>query len=183
MAQTLKVIASRPDAVFIAALGTPAALPHVELKQRGFRGTIYQTQAVANNDFLRIGGKDLDGAFLPVAPLLVAEQLPDSNPVKAVAMSYVKLFESNYGEGSRSLFGGLSWDAYALFSKALPGALKQANPGTAEFRKALRDGLENTKGLVITHGVYTMSPSDHNGADSRSQVLVKIENGKWRYVK
>ena len=183
VAQTLKVIASHADAVFIVAVGTPAALPHVELKQKGYRGTIYQTQGAANNDFLRIGGKDLEGALLPVAPLLVAEQLPDSNPVKAAAITYVKLFEGKYGDGSRSLFGGLAWDAFTLFEKAAPKALKQAQPGTGEFRAALRDALEATKGLVITHGVYSMSANDHNGADSRSQVLVKIENGKWRYVK
>jgi branched-chain amino acid transport system substrate-binding protein len=182
VAQTVKLMGQSPDAVLIAAAGTSAALPHLELKKRGFTGTIFQTQAVANNDFLRIGGKDVDGALLPVSPLLVAEQLPDSNPVKPVALAYVNKFEGQYGAGSRSLFGAMAWDAMAMIEVATPAALKKAQPGTAEFRKALRDSIESAKDLVLTQGVYSMSPTDHNGADRRSQVLVRIDGGKWRYM-
>jgi len=182
VAQTVKLLVTAPDAVLIAAAGTPGALPHLELKKRGFSGTIFQTQAVANNDFLRIGGKDVDGALLPVSPLLVAEQLPDANPVKAVALVYVNKFEAQYGAGSRSLFGAMAWDAMAIVEKSAPAALQKAKPGTAEFRKALRDAIETSRDLVLTQGVYTMSPTDHNGADKRSQVMVRIDNGKWRYA-
>jgi branched-chain amino acid transport system substrate-binding protein len=182
VAQAIKLLATSPDAVLIAAAGTPAALPHIELKRRNFGGTIFQTQAVANNDFLRIGGKDVDNALLPVAPLLVAEQLPDSNPIKAVALRYVNKFEAQYGPGSRSLFGAMAWDAMAMVEKAAPAALQKAKPGTAEFRKALRDALESLHDLVLTQGVYSLSASDHNGADKRSQVMVRIDNGKWHYA-
>ncbi len=180
VSQALKLTAQQPDAVLIAAAGTPGALPHLELKRRGYAGTIFQTQAVANNDFLRIGGKEVDGALLPVSPLLVAEQLPDSNPIKPVALAYLTRFEGQYGPGSRSLFGGMAWDAMALIEKAVPGALKKGQPGSEEFRKGLRDGIETSKELVLTQGVYTMGPTDHNGADRRSQVMVRIDNGKWR---
>lgn len=182
VAQAIKLGAANPDAVLIAAAGTPAALPHLELKKRNFAGTIYQTQAVANNDFLRIGGKEVDGALLPVSPLLVTEQLPDSNPVKAVANVYVTKFEALHGAGSRSLFGAMAWDAMAIVEKAAPAALKQAKPGTPEFRKALRDTIETLRDVVLTQGVYSLSPADHNGADRRSQVMVRIDNGKWRYA-
>ena len=126
--------------------------------------------------------EDVDGALLPVSPLLVAEQLPDSNPVKSVALVYVNRFEAQYGPGSRSLFGAMAWDAMAIVEKAAPAALKAGQPGTAEFRKGLRDAIETSRELVLTQGVYTMSPTDHNGADRRSQVMVRIENGKWRYA-
>ena len=36
------------------------------------------------------------------------------------------------------------------------------------------------KDFVGSEGVYSMSPSDHNGVDTRSQVMVKIENGAWK---
>ncbi|MBK4737780.1 ABC transporter substrate-binding protein [Noviherbaspirillum pedocola] len=182
VSQALKLIAAKPDAMFIAAAGTPAATPHIEIRQRGYGKTIYQTQAVANNDFLRVGGKSLEGTYLPVSPLLVAEQLPQDNPVKPVALDYLKRYEGQHGPDSRSLFGGLAWDAWLILDRALPIALKSAQPGTAAFRQALRDAIENGQELVLTHGVYKMSPTDHNGADKRSQVMVKIEGGKWRYV-
>ena len=182
VSQALKMMATKPDAILIAAAGTPAAMPQLELKQRGFAKTIYQTQAVANNDYLRVGGKALDGTLLPVSPLLVAEQLPDSNPIKPVALNYLKKYEGKYGAGSRSLFGGMAWDAFLILDKAVPVALKQAKPGTPQFREALRDAIEGEKNLILTQGIYSMSPKDHNGADKRSQVLVKIESGKWIYV-
>lgn len=182
VAQAVKLLGTSPDAVLIAAAGTPGALPHLELKKRGYAGTIFQTQAVANNDFLRIGGKDVDGALLPVSPLLVAEQLPDINPVKPVALVYLNKFEGQYGAGSRSLFGAMAWDALAIVEKAIPAALQKGKPGTPEFRKALRDTIETSRELVLTQGVYSMSPTDHNGADRRSQVMVRIEGGKWRYA-
>lgn len=183
VAQALKVSSAKPDAVFIVASGTPGALPHVTLVQRGYKGAIYQTQGVANNDFLRVGGKDLDGGLMSVAPILVAEQLPESSPIRPVAMDYVNRFEAKHGPGSRSLFGGTAWDAQLLLQAAVPTALKAAKPGTPEFRTALRDALEGLRNVVGSQAVFNMSGNDHNGVDDRSQVLVRIEGGKWRLVK
>lgn len=180
--QALKIVAGRPDAVFIAATGTPGATPQIELMRRGFGGLIYQTQAIANADFLRVGGKDVEGTLFPVAPLLVAEQLPDSNPVKKVALDYLSRYEAKYGKNSRSLFGGVAWDAQLIIQAALPKALEKAQPGTREFRTVLRDSIEQLQNLVITHGVFNLSPTDHNGADERSQVLVAIKHGAWVYA-
>ena len=182
VSQALKLLSTKPDAVLIVAAGTPAAMPQIELKSRGFAGTVFQTQAVANADFLRVGGTSVYGTLMPVSPLLVAEQLPANNPIRQVAMSHVEKYEGKYGAGSRSLFGGTAWDVYLLIEHALPAALKEAKPGTAQFRLALRDALEKTRNLTLTEGVYSMSASDHNGADQRSQVMVRIEDGKWRLV-
>ncbi|MES2535973.1 MAG: ABC transporter substrate-binding protein [Pseudomonadota bacterium] len=182
VSQALKLTASRPDAIFIVAQGTPAAMPQIELARRGYKGTIYQTQAIAGNDFLRVGGKEVEGTLLPASPLLVAEQLPANNPVKPVALNHTKVFEEKFGAGSRSLFSGTGWDAYLVVDNALARVPKNLKPGTPEFRSALRDALESSKNVVLTHGVYNMSPTDHNGADIRSVVMMKIENGKWRYV-
>lgn len=97
--QVLKMIAAKPDAVLIAGAGTPAALPQKTLKERGYRGKYYQTHGVANNDFLRVGGKDIEGTFLPAGPVLVSAQLPADNPVKASATEYVQKYEAAYGKG------------------------------------------------------------------------------------
>lgn len=181
-AQVLKILAARPDAVYIFSAGTPGALPHVELVKRGFKGPIYQTQGVANNDFLRLGGRDLEGGYMTVAPVLVAEQLPDSNPTKKAGLDFIKRFEGKYGPGSRSLFAGTAWDAMLLLEQAATAVLKKAQPGTAEFRSALRDALESTSNFVASQAVYNMSASDHNGVDQRSQVMVRIDNGRWKLV-
>ena len=179
--QALKIMAAKADAVLVAGSGTPAALPQKTLKERGYTGKIYQTHGVANADFLRVGGKDVEGTFLPAGPVLVADQLPDANPVKKSATAYIKAYEGMYGKGSVSTFGGHVWDAGQLLNAAVPVALKKAQPGTPEFRAALRDALESVKDVAGAHGIFTMSPTDHLGLDQRARVMVKIENGTWKY--
>ena len=179
--QVLKLMAANPDAILIAGSGTPAVLPQRTLKERGYAGKYFQTHGVANNDFLRVGGKDVEGTLLPSGPVLVATQLPANHPVTKSAMEYVSKFEAMYGKGSTSTFGGHVWDAGLLMQSAVTIALKKAQPGTAEFRSALRDALETTKELHGAHGIFNMSPTDHLGLDQRARVMVKIENGAWKY--
>jgi len=180
--QVLQMMAQRPDAVLIAGSGTPAALPQKTLKERGFTGTIYQTHGVANNDFLRVCGRDCEGTFLPAGPVLVADQLPDDNPVKASALAYIDAYEAVHGKGSVSTFGAHAWDSGVLLQAAVPEALKIAQPGTAEFRTALRDALENVSEVAAAHGIFSMSPTDHLGLDQRARVMVQIQDGGWKLV-
>lgn len=179
--QVLKIIAAKPDAVLIAGSGTPAALPQKTLKERGYAGKYYQTHGVANGDFLRVGGKDVDGTYLPAGPVLVAEQLPANHPVRKSAQAYVAAYEAANGKGSVSTFGAHAWDAGLLLAAAAPAALKKAQPGTPEFRAALRDALENVKDLAGAHGIFNMSAADHLGLDQRARVMVKIDNGAWKF--
>jgi branched-chain amino acid transport system substrate-binding protein len=179
--QALKIMAAKADAVLIGGSGTPAALPQKTLKERGYTGKMYQTHGVANADFLRVGGKDVEGTFLPAGPVLVAAQLPADNPVKKSALAYVSAYEAANGKGTVSTFGAHAWDAGLLMSSAVPVALKKAQPGTPEFRAALRDALEQTKDVSGAHGVFNMTEKDHLGLDQRARVMVKIENGGWKY--
>jgi len=181
--QILKIMATKPDAILVGGAGTPAALPQKTLKEKGYKGLIYQTHGVANNDFLRIGGKDVEGAFLPVGPMVVAAQLPADNPVRKSALEYVTKYEAAYGKGSVSSFGGHAWDAGLLLQNAVPLALKKAKPGTVEFRRALRDALEATKNLPGAHGIFNLTPNDHQGFDQRARVMVTIENNTWKLIK
>lgn len=178
--QVLKIIAAKPDAVFIGASGSPAVLPQATLRERGYKGKIYQTNGVTSNEFLRVGGKAVEGTLLLVTPMLVAEQLPASNPSKKPALEFLAVYEGKYGKGSRSNFAALSWDAWKILEHALPAALAKASPGSSEFRKALRDQIENTKNLPLNTGVFNYSPSDHSGLVAGDMVWVTIENNHWK---
>lgn len=183
-AQVLKVIAAKPDVVFVGASGTPAAMPQITLRERGFKGAIYQSHGVTSKDFLRVGGKAVEGALIPVGPVLVAEQLPDSHPTKKSGSEFVKNLEAKYGPDSRSTFAGASWDAFLIVQNAMNGALKgKAKPGTPEFREAVRGAIEKTSKLVGTNGVYTISANDHAGYDPKAIVLIQVENNHWKLVK
>jgi branched-chain amino acid transport system substrate-binding protein len=179
--QVLKILATHPDAVVVGAAGTPAALPPKTLRERGYKGLIYHNHGVGNNDFLRVCGADCNGTFLPASPVLVAAQLPADHPAKRLALDYIARFEALRGPGSVSAFGSYTWDAGMLLNHAVPIALKTAAPGTPEFRRALRDAMEGTRGLADTNGVVNMSAGDHLGLDQRARVMVEIRNGKWVY--
>jgi branched-chain amino acid transport system substrate-binding protein len=180
--QVLKLIAANPDVILVAGSGTPAALPQKALRERGFKGVIYQTHGAANTDFLRVGGKDVEGTILPAGPILIAAQLPDSNPLKKVGVNYTRDYEAANGEGSITTFGAHILDAGILLANAIPAALKTAKPGTPEFRAALRDALEGLKNVNCSHGVITMTSADHAGHDARARVMVAIKNGRWTLI-
>jgi len=183
-AQVLKVMSAKPDVVFVGASGTPAAMPQITLRERGYKGKIYQSHGVTSKEFLRVGGKAVEGALIPVGPVLVAEQLPDNHPTKKAGMAFVKELEAKNGPDSRSTFAGASWDAWQLLQNAIVTAQKaKVKSGTPEFRSALRDGIEKTSKLVGTNGVYTMGAADHAGYDASAIVLIKVENNHWKLVK
>jgi len=100
--QVLKLVSANPDAILIGAAGTPARTPQKELVRAQLQGKVYQTHGVANPDFLRVVGKDGDGTVLPSGPMLVYEQLPDSNPVKKVAAEYIAKYEQSSARAPRS---------------------------------------------------------------------------------
>jgi branched-chain amino acid transport system substrate-binding protein len=181
-AQALKVVAAKPDAVLIVGAGSAAAMPQINLRERGWSGPIYQTHGAASPDLIRVGGKHMDGAILPAGPVLVAEQLAGGNPIKPVALDYVGAFEKANGANTRTQFGAHAHDALKVLQRIVPVALKKAKPGTAEFRQALRDALESEKEIVISHGVLNFSPTDHVGFDARGVVMLKIEAGRFQLV-
>lgn len=181
--QVLKTLAANPDAVFIAAVGSPGVLPQAGLIDRGYKGKIYQTHGIANDEFIKLGGKAVEGTFVPLAPVLVAEDLPDSHPAKKPSLEFVAKYEAIPGIGSRSPFAAYLWDGALILDHAVRIASTGAKPGTIEFRRALRDALENVKEIPATNGVFTMTPGDHNGLDDRSRVMTQIRDGKWKLVR
>ncbi len=180
--QSLKVIAARPDAVLVAAAGGPAVLPHTTLVDQGYKGTIYQTHGAALPDFLKLGGKKVEGTVLAASLMLVLDEVSDDHPSKKVAKEYIDRYKAMYGE-IPATFGANVYDAGILLEKAIPIAAKAGKPGTREFRVALRDALENTREVVATQGVYNMTPEDHSGFDKRGRELITVKDGQWRLLK
>jgi branched-chain amino acid transport system substrate-binding protein len=181
-AQVLKVMSAHPDAVLIAGSSTPAATPEIALVQQGYKGVIYQTHGIATFDFLKVGGKDVDGTFFPTGPAVVWEQLPKDHPSKELDVAFAKKYNAMYAPDQVTQFAADAWDAWLVLADAIPKALKLAKPGTPEFRAALRDAIESTRNLVILQGVVNMSAEDHVGLDQRSRVMARIEHGKWVYT-
>ena len=179
--QTLKLIAAKPDAVLVAGVGGPGVLPQTTLRDQGYRGTVYQTHGVATDDFIRLGGAKVEGTILAAGPMLVIDEIPDSNPIKPVTMRYIQAYEKMYGSRPAT-FGANTYDSGLILQHAIPDALKKGKPGTEAFRVALRDALENAGDVVGCQGVFNMSPTNHNGMDKRARVLITVKDGKFRYL-
>jgi branched-chain amino acid transport system substrate-binding protein len=180
--QALKLLSARPDAVLIAAPGAASVLPQNTLFDQGYKGKFYQTHGAALPDFLKLGGKRVEGTILAASLMLVLPEIPDSNPSKKVATEYIAAYEKLNGS-KPATFGANVYDAGLLLEKAVPIAGKTAKPGTPEFRSALRDALEQTRELVGTQGVYNMSAADHSGFDERGRELITVKNGDWALIK
>jgi len=179
--QAIKLIAAKPDAMLIAAVGGPAVLPQATLRDQGFKGTIYQTHAVATDDFIKLGKDKVEGTVLAAGPMLVIDEIPDSNPTRKVALAYIAQYEKQFGSRPAT-FGANTWDAGLLLERAIPIALKAGKPGTEAFRAALRDALEREREVIGCQGVFNMSADNHNGMDERARVLVTVRDGKFRLL-
>ncbi|WP_370540648.1 ABC transporter substrate-binding protein [Azospirillum sp. INR13] len=181
-AQGLKILSASPDAVLIAAPGSSSVLPQTTLFDQGYRGKIYQTHGAALPDFLKLGGKKVEGTILAASLMLVLDQVSDSHPSKKIAADYVAAYEKQNGS-KPATFGANVYDAGLLLERAIPVALKGGEPGSAAFRSALRDALEQVKELPATQGVYNLTAADHSGFDERGRELITVSGGKWTLVK
>lgn len=178
-AQVLRILGQKPDAVMVGGSGTPGALPHIELSQSGYKGLQYSNHGAVNQDFLRVGGKEVAGTIAPTGPLVVIDQLPGTHPLKKIGEEFMRRYEARYGAGTANPFAGYANDAYLMIRAAAPAALAKAKPGTTEFRIALRDALERISGLDGTEATYTFTPEDRYGARDNARVMVQAKDGVW----
>ena len=180
--QVLKLVAANPDAVLVGASGTAAGLPQTALRERGYKGLIYQTHGAASMDFIRISGPAAEGVIMASGPVMDPEDQPDSALTKKPGLALNTAYEAKYGPNSRSQFAGHAYDAFKVLERVIPVALKTAKPGTPEFREAIRQAFMSEHEIAATQGVYNFTDKDRNGLDDRSRIILTVKNGKYVLV-
>src|SRR5215831_1293532 len=181
--QVLKLVAANPDAILVGASGTAAGLPQTELRERGYKGLIYQTHGAASMDFIRIAGKSAEGVLMASGPVMDPEDQPDEAMTKRPGLALVTAYEAKYGPNSRSQFAGHSYDAFEVLKRVIPVALKTAKPGTPEFREAIRQAFLTEREIPASQGVYNFTEKDRYGLDDRSRILLTVKDGKYVLLK
>jgi branched-chain amino acid transport system substrate-binding protein len=181
--QVLKLVAANPDAILVGASGTAAGLPQTELRDRGYKGLIYQTHGAASMDFIRIAGKSAEGVIMASGPVMDPEDQPDEAQTKKPGLALVKAYEAKYGPNSRSQFAGHGYDAFLVLERVIPVALKTAKPGTPEFREAIRNALLTEREIAASQGVYNFTEKDRYGLDDRSRIILTVKDGKYVLAK
>src|SRR6195256_324305 len=177
--QGLKLGGANPDAVLVGASGTAAALPQTALRERGYKGLIYQTHGAASMDFIRIAGPAADGVIMASGPVMNPEGQPDSALTKKSGLALNPAYEAKYGPNSRSQFAGHSYDAFKILERVVPVALKTAKPGTPEFREAIRQAFLAEREIAASQGVYNFTEKDRYGLDDRSRIILTVKDGKY----
>jgi len=177
--QVLKLVAANPDAVLVGASGTAAGLPQAELRERGYRGLIYQTHGAASMDFIRIAGPAAEGVIMASGPVMNPEGQPDSALTKKPGLALNAAYEAKYGPNTRSQFAGHAYDAFEVLKRVIPVALKTAKPGTGEFREAIRQAFISEHEIAASQGVYNWTEKDRSGLDDRSRIILTVKNGKY----
>src|SRR6202158_419911 len=177
--QVLKLVAANPDAILVGASGTAAGLPQTALRERGYKGLIYQTHGAASMDFIRIAGPAAEGVIMASGPVMNPEGQPDSALTKKPGLALNTAYEAKYGPNSRSQFAGHGYDAFEILKRVIPAALKTAKPGTAEFRDAIRQGVLPEREIAVRRGVYNFTEKDRYGLDDRSRIILTVKDGKY----
>ena len=86
----------------VGASGTAAALPQTALRERGYKGLIYQTHGAASMDFIRIAGTAAEGVIMASGPVMSPETQADSALTKKPGLALNAAYEAKYGPNSRS---------------------------------------------------------------------------------
>lgn len=176
--QVLRLSAANPEAILVVSSGAPSAGPNLALAERGYQGQIYHTHGSANGAFLKIAGDAADGTILPVGPIMVGELLPDGNPSRPVVIDYIARYEAEHGPGSVSPFGAYFYDAALLVLAAVEKVPATAEPGSPEFRSALRDALKRVE-VPGLHGMLRNDGRQQMSNGPENWIMSVVDNGTW----
>ncbi len=172
-AQLTKIRSADAQAILNFGFGKAPAIVTKNIRQLDIKLPLYQSHGVASKDFLKLAGDAANGIRLPAAPLIVAEQLKDSDPLKKPLLDYKTKYEAKHGE--ISTFGGHAYDALMIAVKAIEK--------TKSVDKAkIRDEIEQIKDFPGTAGMFNMSATDHMGLALSSFKMVEVVNGNWKIV-
>ncbi len=176
MSPQLTKIKNNPDvqAVMVFGLGQGPALVTRNYKQLGIKLPLYQSHGVCSDEFIKLTRDASEGVRLPCAALVVANELPDTDPQKPIVTAYAKAFKDHW-KTDVSTFGGHAYDGLMIYVDAVKRA------GTTDKAK-VRDAIEQTHGFMGTGGEFNLSPTDHMGLGLKAFRMLEISRGHWKLI-
>ena len=173
--QLIEIKATKAQAIVVWGLGKAVAIISRNANTLGLKQQIVQSWGVVNQAFLDLAGDAAEGQVLPASRMIVADQLPDTDPQKELLVQYKRDFEDTFPGAKVSIFGGYASDAFMLLMEAIKKA------GSDDPAK-VRDSLEQIKSFAAITGIFSMSANDHNGLSKDAFVMVKIENHRFKLI-
>jgi branched-chain amino acid transport system substrate-binding protein len=176
-AQLVKIKSGPAQVLICWTIGPAGARVAKNVKQLAMTIPLFQCHGQPDPKYVELAGEAAEGSLMPSTKLMVADQLPDTDPQKAVIQEFIHLYRDVYHYDSQypiNTHSGYAWDAIMM----LANAMRQV--GTD--RDALRSAIEQTRGYVGISGIYNLTPEDHNGLGTDSLVIVQVVNGGWKLV-
>lgn len=173
--QLTKIKGTKPDAIICWGTNPGPAVVTRNVKQLGIKIPLYQSHGVASKKYIALAGaENAEGVLLPAGKLAVYDKLKHSDPQQKVLKEYDKAYRKAY-KMEASTFGGYAYDAFLMIAEAVKkGATTPAQ---------IRTSIEQNKKLVGISGVFTMSPTNHNGLDLSAFEMVRIVKGDWELAR
>ena len=173
--QLVKIRATNPEFIICWTIGPAAALVSKNVQQLGLTIPLMHCHGIPDPKYLELAGDAAEGTYMPSTKLMAADQLPDDDPQKAVVKEFIRLYREVYDferQYPLNTHSGYAWDAIMLIAKAL----REVGP---DDPAAIRDAIRQTSGFVGVSGIFTLSEEDHNGLDTDSLIIVKVEQDRW----
>lgn len=176
--QIIKTRETGAQALICWTIGPAGARVAKNVKQLGLTIPLVQCHGQPDPKYIELAGEAAEGSIMPSTKLMVVDQLPDTDPQKAVIQEFIKLYTEGYHYDKQypiNTHSGYAWDAVYL----LANALREVGSEPEKLRAA----IEKTRGYVGVSGIYNLTAEDHNGLGTDSMVMVKVEKGKWVMLK
>jgi branched-chain amino acid transport system substrate-binding protein len=171
--QLTRMKGANPQAIVVWAIPPAASIVDKNYKELGLTIPIIHDHGASSWTYVELSEGAANGAYVVTVKSMVADQLPDTDKVKAVALKYVKDYEAKYGKKAGGI-DAMAYDAMLLLSKAIEKA--------GSDRKAIRDALEGLTGVVGATGVFNLSAQNHNGLAPDDLVVAQIKDNRWVLV-
>jgi branched-chain amino acid transport system substrate-binding protein len=175
--QLIKIKAASPEAIICWTIGKAGSIVAKNVKQLGIQVPLFQCHGLPDPIYIKLAGEASEGNIMPATKLMVAAQLPNSDPQKKVILEFIRLYKDVYQYERQfpiNTHSGYAWDAIYI----LANAMKKAGTNNEKLREA----IEKTKGYIGVSGIYNLTPEDHNGLGLDSMVIVQIVKGEWKML-
>ena len=176
-AQLIKIKATSPEAIVCWTIGKAGSIVAKNVKQLAIQAPLFQCHGLPDPIYIKLAGEASEGNIMPSTKLMVASQLPASDPQKKVILEFIRLYTEVYQYDRQfpiNTHSGYAWDAIYIVANAMKKVGTQ--------NEKLREAIENTKGYVGVSGIYNLTPEDHNGLGTDSMVMVQIAGGQWKML-
>ncbi|MBW1980769.1 MAG: ABC transporter substrate-binding protein [Deltaproteobacteria bacterium] len=175
--QLTKIRNTNAQVIVCWTIGPAGAIVAKNVKQLAIKIPLIQCHGLPGPKYIELAGRAAEGNIMPATKLMAYDQLPATDPQKAVIEEFVHLYNDVYHYDQKfpiNTHSGYAWDAIYIIANAM----KRAGTEPA----ALRDAIEQTKNYVGVSGIYNITPKDHNGLGTDSMIIVMVRDGKWKLI-